>query len=425
MTALLGAIADDLTGATDLANTLVKQGMRTVQVIGVPAMGAAIPDVDAIVVALKSRTIPAAEAISQSRAALAWLKAAGIKQAFFKYCSTFDSTDAGNIGPVADALLEDLNSSFTIACPAFPENKRTIYQGHLFVGDQLLSESSMRHHPLTPMTDANLVRVLGRQTKSKVGLIPYATVDEGARAVWKAIKGLMDDGHRYAITDAIRNRHLMDIGEAVAGLPLVTGGSGIALGLPKNFRRLHNLAERTAPPPLPAVKGLSAVISGSCSQATLGQVAEWRKGYPAHAIDPLSLAKGADVVGVALAWARKHLADGPVLIYASASPEEVKRVQAEIGREKAGALVENALAAIAEGLVQAGVRRLVVAGGETSGAVVQKLGIKQLRIGPEIDPGVPWTESIGEPPLALALKSGNFGGPDFFAKALGKLSQSA
>ena len=425
MPVLLGAIADDLTGATDLANTLVKQGMRTVQVIGAPELGAPFPDTDAIVVALKSRTIPVAAAISQSRSALTWLRDAGIKQAFFKYCSTFNSTDQGNIGPVADALLEDLQSSFTIACPAFPENRRTIYQGHLFVGDQLLSESSMRHHPLTPMTDANLVRVLGRQTQGRVGLIPFATVDEGARAVWKAIKGLMDDGYRYAITDAIRNRHLMDIGEAVAGLPLVTGGSGIALGLPKNFRRLHNLAEKATPPPLPAVKGLSAVISGSCSQATLGQIAEWLKRHPAHAIDPLSLAKGIDVVGVALSWARKHLAEGPVLIYASAPPEDVKRVQSEIGREKAGELVEDALARIAEGLVQAGVRRLVVAGGETSGAVAQRLGITQLRIGPEIDPGVPWTESLGGLSLALALKSGNFGGPDFFAKALGKLPQSA
>ena len=251
---MLGAIADDLTGATDLANTLVKQGMRTVQVIGVPAVEASVPDADAIVVALKSRTIPAAEAVAQSRAALTWLEAAGIRQAFFKYCSTFDSTDAGNIGPVADALLSDLNATFTIACPAFPENKRTIYQGHLFVGDQLLSESSMRQHPLTPMTDANLVRVLGRQTAGKVGLVPYTVVNEGARAVWKAIKGLMDDGYRYAITDAIKNRHLIDIGGAVAGLPLVTGGSGIALGLPRNFRHLHSLGEATAPPRFPTSK---------------------------------------------------------------------------------------------------------------------------------------------------------------------------
>ena len=421
MTTLLGAIADDLTGATDLANTLVKQGMRTVQVIGVPNAGAPVPDTDAIVVALKSRTIPASEAIAQSRAALAWLKASGIKQAFFKYCSTFDSTDQGNIGPVADALLADLGAGFAIACPAFPENKRTIYQGHLFVGDQLLSESSMRHHPLTPMTDANLVRVLGRQTQGRVGLIPYATVDEGARAVWKAIKGLMDGGYRYAITDAIRNRHLMDIGEAVAGLPLVTGGSGIALGLAKNFRRFHKLAEQDAPPPLPDVKGPAAVISGSCSAATLGQVEHWKRSRPALAVDPMALATGADVSDMALAWARKHLADGPVLIYASAPPEEVRRVQGELGREQAGALVEEALATIAEGLVAAGVRRLVVAGGETSGAVVQKLGVSQLRIGPEIDPGVPWTESLGSPPLALALKSGNFGAADFFAKALGML----
>jgi uncharacterized protein YgbK (DUF1537 family) len=418
---LLGAIADDLTGATDLANTLVKQGMRTVQLIGAPD-GAMHPvDAEAVVVALKSRTIAAPEAVAQSRAALAWLQAAGIRQAYFKYCSTFDSTDAGNIGPVADALLEDLKSTFTVACPAFPENGRTIYQGHLFVGDQLLSESSMRHHPLTPMTDANLVRVLGRQTKGKVGLVPYATVDEGARSVWKAIKSLMDEGVRYAITDAIKNRHLMDIGEAVAGLPLVTGGSGLALGLPRNFRRFHNLAARSDAPPLPDVKGSSAVLSGSCSAATLGQVEHWRRSRPALSIDVLALAKGADIVGMSLAWARRHLADGAVLIYASAPPETVKRVQAEIGREKAGALVEDALGAIAEGMVAAGVRRLVVAGGETSGAVVQRLGIAALRIGPEIDPGVPWTETLGAPHLALALKSGNFGAPDFFSKALGML----
>jgi uncharacterized protein YgbK (DUF1537 family) len=395
--------------------------MRTVHVIGVPAVEASVPDADAIVVALKSRTIPAAEAVAQSRAALTWLKATGIRQAFFKYCSTFDSTDAGNIGPVADALLSDLNATFTIACPAFPENKRTIYQGHLFVGDQLLSESSMRQHPLTPMTDANLVRVLGRQTAGKIGLVPYARVEEGARAVWTAIKGLMDDGYRYAITDAIKNRHLIDIGEAVAGLPLVTGGSGIALGLPRNFRRLHSLGEATAPPPLPNVEGLSAVVSGSCSAATLGQVADWSRRHPAFAIDPMALAKGIDAAGMALTWARKHLADGPVLIYASAPPEDVQRVQAELGREHAGTLVETALAEIASGLVTAGVRRLVVAGGETSGAVVQRLGVTQLVIGPEIDPGVPWTESLGEPRLALALKSGNFGTPDFFSKAIGLL----
>ncbi|MEZ5926086.1 MAG: four-carbon acid sugar kinase family protein [Hyphomicrobiaceae bacterium] len=421
MAAVLGAIADDLTGATDLANTLVKRGMRTVQVIGVPDTAAPAPDADAIVVALKSRTIAAAEAIAQSRQALAWLRQADIRQTIFKYCSTFDSTDTGNIGPVADALLADLGSSFTIACPAFPENKRTIYQGHLFVGDQLLSESSMRHHPLTPMTDANLVRVLQRQTDGKVGLIPYATVNDGARAVWTAIKDLMDSGHRYAITDAIRDRHLIDIGEAVAGLPLVTGGSGIALGLPRNFQRLHSLQLQTEPPPLPDIVGLSAIVSGSCSQATLGQVAAWANRYPAHAIDPLALAKGVDAAAIALAWARKHLADGPVLIYASAPPDDVKRVQAEIGREQAGQLVEEALAKVAKGLVEAGVRRLIVAGGETSGAVVQELGVSQLRIGPEIDPGVPWTESIGAPRLALALKSGNFGAPDFFAKALGLL----
>lgn len=415
---LLGCIADDLTGATDLCNTLVKSGMRTVQLIGVPDPELPVPATDAIVVALKSRTIPATEAVQQSRAALTWLRRAGIKQAFFKYCSTFDSTDQGNIGPVADALLSDLGGNLAIVCPAFPENGRTIFQGHLFVGRDLLSDSSMRNHPLTPMTDANLVRVMSRQTDGKVGLIPYAVIDEGPRAIWKALKAHLDQDVRYVVADATRNRHLVDIGEAAAGFELITGGSGIALGLPRNFRRLHGLTERSDSAVLPLVDGFAAVISGSCSAATLGQVAHWSARHPHHHIDPLAIAKGADGAGAAIAWALRHLQDGPVLIAASQPPEQVKRIQTELGREVAGTLIEETLARIAAGLVAAGVRRFVVAGGETSGAVVQRLGVQALRIGPEIDPGVPWTESLSDPPLALALKSGNFGGVDFFDKAL-------
>ena len=415
---LLGAIADDLTGATDLANTLTRKGMRTVQLIGVPEPGLAVPDVDAVVVALKSRTVPAADAVAWSRASLAWLRAAGVRQTLFKYCSTFDSTDAGNIGPVADALLDDLGSDFTIACPAFPENGRTIYQGHLFVGRQLLSESSMRSHPLTPMTDSDLVAVLGRQTRRKVGLIPQSVVREGARAVWKQINRLREAGHTYAIADAIEDRHLEDIGEAMAGFPLVTGGSGIALGLPHNLERLHRFVPSTEAGALPRLEGQSAVVSGSCSTATLAQVEHMRRERPVFDVDPLAVARGTDVVGMAVAWARRHLVEGPVLVTASAPPDQVKRVQGELGRERAGELVEQTLAAIADGLVHAGVRKLVIAGGETAGAVVQRLGVHALRIGPQIDPGVPWTSSLGEPRLALALKSGNFGSADFFLKAL-------
>jgi uncharacterized protein YgbK (DUF1537 family) len=414
---LLGCIADDLTGATDLANTLVRQGMRTVQVIGVPT-GAPPADVDAIVVALKSRTIPAAEAVRLSRAALVWLKAQGARQYLFKYCSTFDSTDAGNIGPVADALLADLGANFTIACPAFPENGRTIYQGHLFVGRQLLSESSMRNHPLTPMTDSDLVRVLGRQIKAKVGLVPYVVVRNGPEAIAAEFAKLQQAGMSHAIVDAIEDRHLLDIGTASAELALITGGSGIALGLPENFRRKGLLRAGGVADALPRIEGAAAVIAGSASAATLAQVQEMKRRRPSFAIDAFALAEGRDVAGEAIAWAKPHLAEGPVLIYATAPPADVARIQAALGREQAGELIERALAAIAAGLVDAGVRRLVIAGGETSGAVVQQLGVQALRIGPQIDPGVPWTASLGKPALALALKSGNFGAPNFFLKAL-------
>jgi len=416
---LLGCIADDLTGATDLAGMLVRGGMRTVQVIGVPASDQPLPDADAIVVALKSRTIPAPEAVRQSLAAFDALREAGPRQYFFKYCSTFDSTDAGNIGPVADALLAALGATFTIACPAFPENGRTIYQGHLFVGRQLLSNSSMRHHPLTPMTDSDLVRVLGRQTESRVDLVPLSVIRDGAAAIAERFARLTAEGVTYAIVDATDDTHLLEIGAAAADLPLITGGSGIALGLPENFRRRGLLKAAADADTMPKVGGGAAILAGSCSAATLTQIEAFAKRHPVLKLDPLALATAMEMSAVALTWAQRHLAAGPILIYASAPPADVAAIQAELGRERAGALVEQALAEIAAGLVAAGVRRLVVAGGETSGAVVQRLGVTRLRIGGQIDPGVPWTFSMGAPRLALALKSGNFGGADFFEKALG------
>jgi uncharacterized protein YgbK (DUF1537 family) len=421
MPLLLGAVADDFTGATDLANTLVRQGMRTVQLIDVPDAATPLPDADAIVVALKSRTVPAADAVRQSLAALDWLQRAGARQILFKYCSTFDSTDAGNIGPVADALLDALGSDFTVFCPAFPENGRTIYKGYLFVGDVLLSESGMRDHPLTPMRDPSLVRVLQRQTKHKVGLVPYATVAKGTDAIRAAFAGLRRDGFRHAVIDAVGDGDLLALGAAIADLTLITGGSGIALGLPENFRRAGLLAPSDAAGTLPVVHGAEAVIAGSCSTATLAQVAAMRARRPVFDIDPLALAAGDDVVGASLDFAAKEMASGPILISASAPPEQVRQVQERLGRERAGALVETALAEIASRLVERGVRRLVVAGGETSGAVVKALGIRGLRIGPQIDPGVPWTASLGDKPLLLALKSGNFGATDFFLRSFSVL----
>ena len=420
---LFGAVADDFTGATDLANTLVRGGMRTVQLIDVPSPDALPPpDADAVVVALKSRTIPAVEAVAQSLAALDWLRrTGGIRQAMFKYCSTFDSTDAGNIGPVADAMLDTVGGDFTIFCPAFPENGRTIFNGYLFVGDGLLSESGMRHHPLTPMTDPSLIRVLARQTPHRVSLVRFADVRRGPEAIRAAFAALRGQGVRHAIVDAAGDEDLHAIGAAMADLPLITGGSGIALGVPGNFRRAGLLPEGLAADALPAVGGPVAVLSGSCSTATLAQVEAMRAaGRPVFEIDPLAAVESGEQAAAALDWAMQRLGagGGPVLVSASAPPERVRAAQERLGREQAGTLVEAALAAVASGLRErAGVRRFVVAGGETSGAVVKALGVTGLRIGPQIDPGVPWTASLDEPPLALALKSGNFGAPDFFLRA--------
>lgn len=418
---ILGCIADDFTGATDLANTLTRRGMHTVQTIGIP-QGAA-PQADAVVVALKSRTIPAADAVAQSLAACRWLKANGARQIFFKYCSTFDSTDEGNIGPVADALLDELGASFTIACPAFPENGRTIYLGHLFVGSELLSDSPMKNHPLTPMRDANLVRVLGRQTPHKVGLVPYRTVKQGAPAIAEAYAALAAQGIRHAIVDALEDRDLEHIGAASSALPLITGGSGVAIGLPQNYRTARLIPRREGASHLEKVGGPGIVLSGSCSAATLGQVERFAARHPAWAIDPAALAADPErMVSELLAWATSALRKGPALIYASAPPDKVAAVQAQFGREKAGEMIEHAIARLAQGLAAGGVRRFVIAGGETSGAVVSALKVEALEIGPQIAPGVPACLSYGSPRYALALKSGNFGGPDFFAEALEALA---
>ena len=374
-----------------------------------------------MVVALKSRTIPAAEAIAQSLEALKWLQSQGAEQIYFKYCSTFDSTPEGNIGPVTEALMDALDTDFTIATPAFPDNGRTVFKGYLFAGNVLLNESGMQNHPLTPMTDANLVRVMQAQTKRKVGLIDYKTVALGEAAIRERIAALRADGVGVAVVDATSNDDLHLLGPALKGMPLVTAGSGVASGLPANF----GLQPSMQASQLPAALGLQAVVSGSCSLATNAQVAHFKaSGRPAMAIDPASLMNGQSdvVVQQVLAWAAPLLQDGPVLVYSTAEPDAVKAVQAQLGVAEAGALVEHALASVARGLVSLGVRQLVVAGGETSGACVQALGIAQLQIGPQIDPGVPWCHApSSNGGVHITLKSGNFGTEDFFSKAFDTL----
>jgi len=421
---LLGCIADDFTGATDLANNLVRAGMRVVQTIGVPTQPLEA-EVDAVVVSLKTRTIAAAQACAESLAALHWLQAQGAQQIYFKYCSTFDSTPQGNIGPVIDALLRALQTDFTIATPAFPDAGRTVFKGYLFVGATLLHESGMQDHPLTPMTDPSLVRVLAPQTSHQVGLIDYTVVAQGESAIRARIDALRAEGVAIAIVDAVSNADLLRLGAALSDMPLVTAGSGVAIGLPANF----GIAPNDRASALPHVDGLQAIVSGSCSRATNAQVAAFiATGAPALAIDPLRLQQGSSaieqVIAEALVFTQAHLAKGPVLVYSTAEPEALKHIQDQMGVHVAGQLVEQTLARIAVGLVKQGVGQLIVAGGETSGSVVQALGMTQLQIGAQIDPGVPWCAgktAVSEKTLHITLKSGNFGTPDFFSKAFHRI----
>jgi len=414
---LLGAIADDFTGATDLANTLVQQGMRTVQVIGVPDKQVEAGDAEAVVVALKSRSVAADIAVSQSLASLSWLQEQGARQIFFKYCSTFDSTADGNIGPVADALMDALGTNLSVVCPAFPTNARTIYKGNLFVKDQLLSESPMKYHPLNPMRDSNLVRLMDVQSRMRSGLVAHDIVATGVEPILNCFDALRSEKVSYAVTDAITDADLLTVGAACADHKLITGGSGIALGLPENFRRA-GLLGKSVPPQLPNKSGRSVVLAGSCSQATRAQIAFAGKSWPSFKIDVDQIAAGTPVQQDILEWSGQQDAAKPLLIYASAGPDEVAAIQAKYGVHEAGSMVEGVMGQVASELVKRNARQIVVAGGETSGAVVSSLGIRELRIGPEIAPGVPWTETSDDPGIALALKSGNFGAEDFFVKAL-------
>ncbi len=421
MTLALGCIADDYTGASDLANTLTRAGLRTVQTIGVPAGDLKLPEVDAVVVSLKSRSIEAGLAVTRSRAAEKWLRGRGAAHVLFKICSTFDSTDAGNIGPVMDALRADSGDRIVLVTPAFPETGRTVYQGNLFVGSVPLNESPLKDHPLNPMHDSNLVRVLARQSKNKIGLVELAVVAKGPDAIRARLGDLAAKDIGAAIIDAVFDRDLETIGKVALGHKLSVGTSGIGLGL---ARALVASGKVTSQAPAAAseasVGGPAVCLAGSCSQATLQQIANAEKIMPVLHLDAERVVTGSDEARRALAWARERLGSGPLLIASSATPDEVARLQKRHGRDAAGHAIEQAMAGIAEGLVKAGVRRLVVAGGETSGAVVDRLRIPGFLVGAEIAAGVPVLRAVGatEGDMLLALKSGNFGGPQFFADAL-------
>jgi uncharacterized protein YgbK (DUF1537 family) len=421
VTLALGCIADDYTGASDLANTLTRCGLRTVQTIGVPSDDLALPEVDAVVVSLKSRSIEAGLAVSRSRAAEKWLRGRGAEHVLFKICSTFDSTDAGNIGPVMDALRADSGDAIVLVTPAFPETGRTVYQGNLFVGSVPLNESPLKDHPLNPMHDSNLVRVLALQSKTKVSLVDLSAIAGGPDAVRARLADLSGKGFGAAIVDAVFGRDLETIGVVALDHRLSVGASGIGLGLGLALVASGKV-KSTAPNAASdaAVGGPAACLAGSCSQATLQQIAHAEADMPVLHLDPEQVVAGKEEARRALAWARDRLQQGPVLIASSSTPAEVAALQARHGRDATGHAIEQAMADIAEGLVQSGVRRLVVAGGETSGAVVDRLKIPGFLVGAEIAAGVPVLRAVGAKggAMLLALKSGNFGGPEFFSDAL-------
>lgn len=421
MTLALGCIADDYTGASDLANTLTRQGLRTMQTIGVPPADLALPEVDAVVVSLKSRSIEAGEAVARSRDAERWLRGRGAGHVLFKICSTFDSTDAGNIGPVMDALRADCGEKIVLVTPAFPETGRTVYQGNLFVGLVPLNESPLKDHPLNPMHDSNLVRVLARQSKTKVGLVNLATLTRGPDAIRGRLGELAGQGAGAAIIDAVFDSDLETIGVVAAEHRLSVGASGIGLGLARALVKSGKVkAAASNAASGAAVGGPAACLAGSCSQATLQQIAKAEAIMPVLHLDTDRVVAGKEEARRATAWAAERIHSGPVLIASSATPEEVAALQSRHGRNQAGHAIEQAMADIAEGLVRSGVRRLIVAGGETSGAVVDRLGIPGFLVGDEIAAGVPVLRAVGagNGEMLLALKSGNFGGPEFFSDAL-------
>jgi uncharacterized protein YgbK (DUF1537 family) len=422
MSIALGCIADDFTGASDLAAILARSGHKVGLRIGVPADDDDSTPSAFEVIALKCRTEPVDEAIGLTGKAAEWLLARGASQLYWKYCSTFDSTPAGNIGPVSEALMARLGAQQTIYCPAFPENGRSIYMGNLFVGDVPLDESPMRDHPLTPMRDANLMRLLAPQVAGKVGHIAWPDIAKGGAHIAGRLQVLAGNGIAHVVPDAISQADLSAICEAVQDFALITGGSALALDLPRLLAAKGCIEPGGADITAPATSGGNIVLSGSCSAMTRAQVAAYSTSAASHRLDPLALADGPDALATARQWLASRDPDAAKIIYATAEPADVAAAQQKLGRETAGQLVEDALAVLAGDAFDLGIRRFVVAGGETSGAVTQALATDRLSVGREIAPGVPWCFAArkGET-YAIALKSGNFGTEDFFTRALAML----
>ncbi|MDQ0009189.1 uncharacterized protein YgbK (DUF1537 family) [Luteibacter jiangsuensis] len=419
MSLSMGAIADDYTGASDLASTLSSNGLRVIQTIGVPADDMELPDVDAVVVALKSRSIAAAEAVRQSLDAERWLRARGASHVLFKVCSTFDSTARGNIGPVTDALAER-TGAMPLVCPAFPRNRRTVYQGHLFVGGDRLDESPLKDHPVTPMRDSSLVRLMATQSRRPVALLPLAVVRDGDDAVRAELVRLRVQGVGSVIADAVFDTDLEVLGRVALDDTLSTGASGLGLGLARALARARAVdSDVLSMAGSPDLRG-SLVLAGSCSAVTLEQLDIAERDLPVLRLDSEALLSGHGDIADATAWARRRLAEGPAVIATSAPPDRVLELQARHGAKRVSEVLEDALADIALRLATEGLSRLIVAGGETSGAVVDRLGIEAFLIGHELAPGVPVLFALGRrhADLRLVLKSGNFGGPDFFVDAL-------
>ncbi|MDU8924881.1 four-carbon acid sugar kinase family protein [Pasteurellaceae bacterium LIM206] len=405
---VLGVIADDFTGASDIASFLVENGLNTVQMNGVPSEPLTTT-VDAIVISLKSRSNPVNEAVEQSLQALNWLQANGCNQFYFKYCSTFDSTEKGNIGPVTDALLDALNDDFTVITPALPVNGRTIFNGYLFVGDVLLNESGMQNHPITPMKDANLIRLMDAQAKGKTGLVTYADVIKGADNVKARFAELKAQGYRYAVVDAADNSQLAVLAEATADFKLVTGGSGLAAYM---AARLSN--GKKGDNAIVPTKGKTVILSGSCSVMTNKQVNAYKEKASSLNLNVERALTGENYVQELYQWVIEHLHEPLApMIYATVPPEELKAIQTKFGAEKASHTIENTFARLADKLKAAGVINFITAGGETSSIIVQQLGITGFRIGKQIAPGVPWLNALNDN-IFLALKSGNFGKENFF-----------
>jgi uncharacterized protein YgbK (DUF1537 family) len=409
------AIADDLTGGLELASLIRRGGVRCPLLLH-PGPRTDLAGLEAVVFGLKTRVIPARRAVAAFARAMDAIGRRGARQVFYKYCATFDSTPRGNIGPCADLLMERREAGFTLFCPAFPEVGRTVYQGHLFAGEVLISDSPKRFDPLTPMREPSLVKVLQAQTRRRVGLLPHAVLAEGVAAAAARAARLQADGIPYAIADTLDEADLAVTAEASVDWPLMTGGSSVAVYYPALWRARGWMAGTDAPALPPPPPGPAVVVAGSCADRTFDQLAHFGERRPVLFLDPARALDGADLVAEALAWAGRGLPDGAVAVATSARPDAVAALQRRLGRRRAARLAEDILARIAAGLHASGIRRFVISGGETSGAVLEALKVTALEVDSYVTAGQSHSMTTGPDPISFYLKSGKLGPVDMLAR---------